>query len=50
MTKNCQTCETPTDDLAMFPGGICVDCYAQTAEGQRMPTADEIVSMWGGRK
>lgn len=47
-TFTCKTCETEHDILAKFPGGICVDCYAQTPEGRRMPTAEEVVSMWGG--
>ena len=44
----CKACGKTVDKLAVFPGGICVDCYAVTPEGSRMPTAEEIVEMWGG--
>lgn len=48
MEKPCATCGQLTDELAVFPGGICVDCYAQTPEGRYMPTAAELTAMWGG--
>lgn len=43
----CKACKTPTSDLSLFPGGICLDCYKQTAEARRMPTAAEIRRTWG---
>lgn len=43
----CRTCETEHDRLTEFPGGICLDCYAKSPEGRRMPTASEVRSMWG---
>ncbi len=45
---NCRQCATPTDPLGLFPGGVCLTCWAQTPEGRRMPTADEVVALWGG--
>ena len=46
---DCTTCKTPTDDLAIFPGGLCVDCWAKTPEGRYVPTAEELARMWGGK-
>lgn len=45
----CNSCGAETDELAVFPGGVCLACWRQTDEGQRMPTADELVAMWGGK-
>lgn len=45
---DCTQCRTPTDWLAVFPGGLCVNCYAVSPTGRRMPTAAEVVRMWGG--
>lgn len=44
----CTGCGTPTGPLEMFPGGVCLPCWAASPEGRRMPTADELVAMWGG--
>jgi hypothetical protein len=44
----CAACGAPVGALEVFPGGICVDCYAQTPAGRRMPTAAELVAMWKG--
>jgi hypothetical protein len=44
----CTGCGTLTDPLAVFPGGVCLGCWAQSPEGCRMPAADEVVSLWGG--
>lgn len=44
----CTKCSTRTDRLAVFPGGVCLACWAQSPEGRRMPTAGEVVAMWGG--
>lgn len=48
-TKPCSTCGTDTDELALFPGGICVNCYAQTPAANAPLTADGIKGMWSGR-
>lgn len=45
----CTSCQRPTDELAVFPGTICLDCYQQTPEANRPITADELTAMWGGR-
>lgn len=47
-TFTCATCGTEHSRLEEFPGGICLPCYADSPEGRRMPTADEVVRMWGG--
>jgi hypothetical protein len=47
-TFTCKTCHAEQSYLEEFPGGICLDCYAKSPEGRRMPTADEVVGMWGG--
>lgn len=44
----CTACKADTDPLALFPGDVCLNCWAASEEGQRMPTADEVVSMWKG--
>jgi len=44
----CATCGAETDPLAMFPGGICLDCYRKTADAHRPLSSDDIVRMWGG--
>lgn len=46
----CTSCKAPTEPLDLFPGGVCLTCWAKSPEGQRMPTADEVVAMWGGRR
>lgn len=52
--QKCVICGREVDPLEVFPApegveGIrCLDDYANSPEGRRMPTADEIVNMWGG--
>jgi len=48
LPEDCARCGTPVDPLALFPGGVCLECWKQTPEGRRMPTADEVVRAWGG--
>ena len=45
----CAACATPTDPLEIFPAGLCLRCYAKSLTGRQMPTAAEVVTMWGGR-
>jgi len=45
----CSKCGETVDPLEMFPGGLCLSCWADSPEGRRMPTAEELVSMWGGK-
>jgi hypothetical protein len=45
----CKKCHAPVDELAVFPGGICLECYRP--EGERIfrtMTADRLAQMWGG--
>lgn len=49
----CANCGQDVENLTQFPtpsgkGILCLDCYADSPEGRRMPTADEVVEMWGG--
>ena len=46
---NCTTCNTITDRLDMFPGNVCLACWAESFEGKRMVSASELVAMWGGK-
>ena len=45
---NCITCNTITDRLDIFPGNVCLACWAESFEGKRMVSASELVAMWGG--
>lgn len=44
----CKGCTKVHDRLESFPGNLCLECWADSPEGRRMPTADELVAMWGG--
>lgn len=44
----CATCKTPTDPLDLFPGKVCLTCWAKTPEANREITAEELTQMWGG--
>lgn len=44
----CTTCDTPTDRLEIFPGDVCLTCWADSPQGRRMVSAEELVQMWGG--
>jgi hypothetical protein len=46
---NCANCQAITDTLALFPGGICVECYAVTPEANAPITALELARLWGAR-
>ena len=45
----CSKCANEVHPLAVFPSGLCVDCYAQTEEANRPITARELSQMWGGK-
>ena len=47
-THTCTVCGTTVSYLEVFPGPRCIDCYAVSPEGRRMPTAEELTAMWGG--
>ena len=44
----CRDCGATVPHLEVFPGPRCLSCWAASPEGLRMPTADELVTMWGG--
>ena len=46
----CSKCASEIDPLAVFPEGLCVDCYAQTPEANRPITARELAQMWGAKQ
>lgn len=46
---NCSKCASVTDTLALFPGGICLDCYALTPAAYAPITAQELARMWGAK-
>lgn len=51
--KVCATCGQTIEPYSEFPtpsgvGFLCLTCYAESPEGQRIPSADEVVAMWGG--
>jgi len=43
----CTACDAETSPLAVFPGGICLDCYKKTPEARAPLTAADIRRMWG---
>lgn len=45
----CTQCKAEIDRLAVFPAGLCVECYAQTEEANRPITGQELARMWGGK-
>lgn len=49
VVTGCKKCLKPIDPLEVFPGGICVECFAETAEGKREVSGEELVAMWGGK-
>lgn len=49
-TVICSKCQRETDALAVFPGGLCLDCYRPIGDREaRTMTADNLAAMWGGR-
>lgn len=47
MTK-CTNCAGLVNKLELFPNNLCLNCWADTPEGRYLPTAEELVKMWGG--
>jgi hypothetical protein len=45
----CTNCKNEVDRLAVFPGGLCLECYAISPEANRIITAQELAQMWGGK-
>jgi len=47
---NCTMCKNTISELAVFPGGICLDCYRPIGNAlHRTMTADKLTTMWGGK-
>lgn len=46
--RNCKGCGKHVEEFGMFPGDVCVDCWALTEEANRPITAEELTRMWGG--
>ena len=44
----CKRCRTMTDALEIFPGNVCLSCWAASPAGRYIPTASELVNAWGG--
>jgi hypothetical protein len=42
----CQSCKREVDKLDLFPGGICLECYAASEEGRRPLTAEGVADMF----
>ena len=47
MTTTCTSCTAEVSPLALFPGDICLECYALTPEANAPLTARDIRQMWG---
>jgi hypothetical protein len=45
----CSACKASIDPLEVFPGGVCLNCWAASPAGRKMVTAEELIAMWGGR-
>jgi hypothetical protein len=46
----CTQCSATVDTLAVFPGGLCLECYTPIGEREaRTMTAEKLTRMWGGK-
>jgi DNA-directed RNA polymerase subunit RPC12/RpoP len=46
----CTKCQAEVDDLAVFPGGLCLTCWTPIGNIEaRTMTADKLARMWGGK-
>ena len=43
----CARCRTAVDRLEIFPGGVCIECWAASPEGRYVPTVEEFTASWG---
>jgi len=46
----CSKCESEIHPLAVFPNGLCVECYALTAEANAPLTGEGVANMWRSNK
>ena len=42
----CQGCKREVDRLEVFPGGICLECYAASEAGQAPISAEGLADMF----
>lgn len=44
----CTKCHAETDELAVFPGGLCLECWRPIGDAEaRTMTAEKLARMWG---
>jgi hypothetical protein len=43
----CTGCGDKVHPLAIFPNDLCLECFANSPEGKREVTAEELSRMWG---
>ena len=42
----CKACGAEIDEIAAFPGRICVECYSKTEAANRPLDARTVANMW----
>ena len=42
----CKGCQAATDPLDLFPGNVCLNCWAESEEGNKPLTAESVAGMW----
>jgi len=47
-SATCKDCGKTVAPLDVFPGPLCMDCYAAAFDAKPLPSAQEIAAMWGG--
>ncbi len=45
-TVECRACGAEVDELAVFPGRICLTCYSKTPEANAPLTAEGVAGMF----
>lgn len=45
----CTLCKATIHPLAVFPAGLCVECYALTPAANAPMTARDLARMWGAK-
>lgn len=45
-TLTCTDCQAAITPLEVFPGGICLDCYAKTPEANAPLTAQGLANLF----
>ena len=46
VTVKCKACGADVDELAVFPGGICLSCYSQTPEANAPLTGEQVIGLF----